>query len=494
MKRKQQKSRKKWMFLILGAVILIGAGFFLYSYLFPKPDDFSRFSWVDAFNKMHSKLSKEYAFTKWKKIDWQTMYDRTLPEITSAQDTKNFDAYYLALRSYLTTIPDGHVRTDNLKEIDDKYIGGGFGFSAVKLTDGSIIASWIDKSGPAYEAGMEVGARLIRWNKEPIDTAIANVSTVFAGTSPTIENLEYKKVQYLTRAPIGAEVEIEFQNPNQFSKVITLKAYDDHGLSLKKNYPDAVISNKIRSMFLNLEDPDPIPSAMVESKTLEGNISYIKILGEIDADLKESGKMPSTLDLFRQAVQTAIDAKSAAIILDLRNNIGGLDAMAADILGNFYQEKTLFEYQNMYNETTGKLEIVKIDSNSDALYIEPAQAYFGGNIIVLINQKCVSSCEGIAMGVQNLPNGKTLGFYGTNGSFGMAGAEIKMPGGLTVHFPSGQSLNKDREVQLDSKDGLGGVSPSIRIPMTAENAIRVVNGEDVELEEALRIIKQNRSF
>ncbi len=78
--------------------------------------------------------------------------------------------------------------------------------------------------------------------------------------------------------------------------------------------------------------------------------------------------------------------------------------------------------------------------------------------------------------------------FRTHRSFGLCGAEALMPGGLIVKWPSGQSLDKNKEIQLDSRNGIGGVSPSIRIPMTMENAIRVTNGEDVELEEAIRIL------
>lgn len=490
-KHKKQKRHKKLILIILGVVIVGISGFYLFSNYLLHKNDYSNLSWIDAFNKMHTKLTKEYAFTEWKHIDWQSMFDKAMIKIKEAQASNNFETYYLALHEYLNTIPDGHVKTDNIKEIDDKYIGGSFGFSAVKLSDGSVIVQWVDTSGPAYPVGMRVGARLIRWNNQLIDAAINDVSTLFAGTSATTENLELKKVQYLTRAPIGTTADITFKNSRDMVlKSVTLTAYDDGRLSLKKNYPDTVISDKVRSMFLNLENPNPAPLAMVETKTLEGNIGYVKVWGEIDMDLQNSGKAPSTLALLQDAVQSAANKKSTAIILDIRNNIGGLDAMAAEILGSFYQQKTLLEYQNIYNENSRKFEIIKATSDSEALYIKPTKPHFDGKIIALINQKCVSTCEGIAMGINNLPNGKTLGFYGTNGSFGIAGAEIKMPGGLTVHYPWGQSLNKDRKVQLDSQNGQGGVAPSIRIPMTAENAIRVVNGEDVELEEAVRYLAE----
>ncbi|MPM39630.1 hypothetical protein SDC9_86264 [bioreactor metagenome] len=67
-----------------------------------------------------------------------------------------------------------------------------------------------------------------------------------------------------------------------------------------------------------------------------------------------------------------------------------------------------------------------------------------------------------------------------------------MPGGLTVHYPSGQSLDADHQIQIDSTGGIGGVSPSVRIPMTKENAIRLAAGEDVELEAAVKIIAEGK--
>jgi carboxyl-terminal processing protease len=49
-------------------------------------------------------------------------------------------------------------------------------------------------------------------------------------------------------------------------------------------------------------------------------------------------------------------------------------------------------------------------------------------------------------------------------------------------------------VQIDSRDGIGGVVPSVRIPMTLENALRIAQGEDVELEQAIMFIKNLGSF
>jgi len=487
------KSRKTWRILIVSlllSAILATAAWLLFFREAAPPGDYSALSWTGAFDKMYAQLSREYAFADWKQVDWNNLYGEYAPQISRAQEANDFNAYYVALRKFLTEIPDGHVSLTNLREIDDLYIGGGFGFSAARLSDGSVIAAWVDPSGPAYASGIRAGDVITKWNGEGVGDALARVFTGFGGASATTENLELKQVQYLTRAPVGTAVEITFMRGGDApAQTVTLTAYDDGSLSLEKSYPGTVLSDKIRSMYLGIDDPDPVPSAMVETKMLDGVIFYIKLWGELDADLQGTGAAPSTLDLFRQAIREANEKDAEGIILDIRNNLGGLDEMSASILGSFYKEKALYEYQNAYDRSTGKRALQQVNGE-DALYVEPAMEYFGGTVICLINQKCVSSGEGIAMGIQKLPNGETLGFYGTNGSFGLAGAEIAMPGGLTVHYPSGQSLDADRQIQIDSTGGIGGVSPSVRIPMTKENAIRLAAGEDIELEAAVKILAE----
>jgi len=168
--------------------------------------------------------------------------------------------------------------------------------------------------------------------------------------------------------------------------------------------------------------------------------------------------------------------------------------MVADMLASFYTEKTLYEYQNCYNVLSDFWEIRpdetrEVNPADPGLYIEPDEPFFGGPIVAIINSKCISSGEGLAMGITTLPNGETLGFYRTNGSFGLVGSGAQMPGGIEIRWPYGQSLDKNRRVQIDSRDGIGGVVPSVRIPMTLENTLRIAQGEDVELEQAIEFIK-----
>ena len=464
------------------------------AYQAPVTEDFSNSSWTIAFDKLHAKFSREYAFTVWKNIDWSNLYNKYQPKIAKAQKSKNFEAYYLALRAYVNAIPDGHVRMSNIQEINDEFIGGGFGFSATRLTNGHIIASWVDASGPAFAQGMRSGAELLVWDNQPIAVALSEKSPIFAANSATSEDLENQKVRYLARAQINAKLIVAFMNADASEPtVIELSAYDDKKKSLYMSYPSTIVSDGLRDAILGVANPGVLPPSTVESKIINGNIGYIKVWCELDADLQQTGTVLSTLNLFRTSLREFTDKKIIGLIIDIRNNLGGSDIMVTDILASFYKTKTFYEYQNGFNTVTGVMEIRpdpdrKPFEADSGLYIEPLAELFDGPVVAIINSKCVSSGEGIALGIKNLPNGLTLGFYGTNGSFGMAGDEAKMPGNIEVHWPFGQSLDKDKVVQIDSRNGSGGVLPSIRTPMTAVNALRVANGEDVELEQAIQVL------
>jgi carboxyl-terminal processing protease len=450
--------------------------------------DFSTSTWTEAFDLLHERLSTEYAFTDWKGIDWGALGSACRAEIQVAQDQEEFEGYYLALRRYINAIPDGHVGMGSLAEIDQKYVSGGFGFTPVLLEGGAVVASWVDEASEAYRAGLRAGDELLTWNGMPIAEAAMRTPTFFASNAATEEDAALKRMAYLARAAVGNKAELTFRNDTGETCFAGLTAYDDGMITIKKSYPVAVVSDKFRETILGVESGTPPLTSMVDFEILDGNIAYIRIWGELDADLTGSGNAPSTLALFQSAVKSANDAGCEGLILDIRNNVGGLDDMAAAMLGSFYGERTFYEYQNDYDSATGTRVIQRAMIDSEALMIEPAEALFTGRVIALVNQKCVSSGEGLALGIRNLPNGETLGFYGTNGSFGMTGGEALMPGGLAIRWPAGQSLDENRQIQIDSRGGIGGVAPTLRIPMTRERALWVAEGEDVELAEALALL------
>ena len=262
----------------------------------------------------------------------------------------------------------------------------------------------------------------------------------------------------------------------------SLVAIDDGMETLKRTNPFG--RNWIKGVY---------PKRIVLSRTFHGNIGYIKIYGEVDED-----NQPSTLSQFQEAIAAFKKARVSGLILDVRGNRGGEDAMGAGMLGSFYKKKVFYEYQNWYSANSHKMEIfLSNDDNSGAalkrgaaLYIDPAHTLFAGPVVALVNSGCISTGEGLPLYVKRLSHGKIVGFRGTNGSFGMVlKPMVLMPGYYFVNYPIGQSLNNHKKVQVDSRKGKGGIVPTNRVPMTRKNAVRAGAGRDVELASALKLVR-----
>lgn len=456
--------------------------------------DFSGLSYTEAFDQLHQRMVTEYAFTEWKGVDWDELNTTFRPLFESADREQDATAYYVALRGYLRSIPDGHVSASAVPGIEAKLIGGSYGLTGSMTDDGPFVITWVSEGGPAEEAGIQPGVQVTSIDGLGVEEALTLAPVLPASVAATDEGLALQQQNYLFRAPIGAKMELTYRDPDGIgSQQAVLTAQDDQGASMQHNYPAAVVSDRLRAAMLGTETSEPPPESMVETKTVDDGIVVIKVWGIFDADLAGTGETPSTLELFRHAVAEAEASGAPGIIVDLRNNVGGLDEMAADMLGSFYSEPTFYEYQNVFDPSTGQISIANAgnDPDSPALLILPAPQTYQGDIIALVNNACISSCEGIAMGISNLPNGEVVGIYGTNGSFGMTGPEAVMPEEILVKWPSGQSLDKNKVVQLDSRDGVGGVAPTVRVPLTKENSLRLALGQDLEMETAIDLLRND---
>ena len=139
-------------------------------------DDFSAMSYEDAFDAMVDLFKREYAFTEYRNLDWEALREKYRPRFVTADLQSDPVKYSLALRDFLWEIPDGHVGMD-LSLINDLFLeetAGGFGIAIRQLDDGRVIVNFLLEGGPAYEAGIELGAEIIAVNDVPIDEALSN--------------------------------------------------------------------------------------------------------------------------------------------------------------------------------------------------------------------------------------------------------------------------------------------------------------------------------
>ncbi|MDP8247213.1 MAG: S41 family peptidase [Candidatus Tritonobacter lacicola] len=453
-------------------------------------DDYGRKGWTDAFSALHAKFSRNYAFTEWKDIDWESLYSTFHPLIEAAEAAGDAKAYYRALRGYTYSIPDGHVCTggttpeaiSTYSETFTDEAGGSYGLALVGLADGRVVARLVTGGGPADQAGMEFGAEVIEWNGQAIGDALDSVSVLWGeASSATNDVRRLQQYRFIGRAPAptppAAQAVVTFKNPGApASTTATLTVVNDDFETLK-----------LTNFFATKEDME-IP---VQYEILPSGYGYVKITVEPEEDDSEYPRDQFVTE-YAEAIQAFVDQAVPGVILDLRRNGGGDDLLAAWVSGFFYTESSHYEYQAYLNVRTGKFEVDPRGAEH-LVMIEPRSPYYGGRVVAMVGPGCISSGEGPAMAIQKLPQGRVISFYASNGSFGMSGAGIKMPIGFSVNYPFGQSLDENMIVQLDAdENGNGGVIPDIRVPLDDDSVRETyLEGKDVELEFVIDYLNNN---
>ncbi|HOW96569.1 MAG TPA: alpha/beta fold hydrolase [Kiritimatiellia bacterium] len=455
----------------------------------PDPSDFSALNWTNAFIAAHDVFSRQYAFGDWKSVDWGALYSNTLPRIAAAQALTNEVAYYAALHEYVGSVPDGHVALKGTNAAvpaawGEEVAGGGYGLAVAELDDGRVIAAALLTHGPAQLAGMEAGAEIVSWDGLAPASAMAQINAAayplraLAGPmtscpQATLAQQRLEQARLLVRGPVGTTVDVQFINPGSLAtQAVALTATAD------TNATFALLDFAMR------QNPSSDP---VEYRLMTNGLGYLLI--RFEANFAEPENLYVINSNVAEAVKFFVASNAPGVIVDVRGNLGGDDQLAATLCGYFHRTNMFYERQTWYNTLNGTFTELTFDSMNgwaplDYMAIPTQSVFYGGPVAVLVNLGTVSSGEGVAMGIGALPNARVIGFHGTHGSFGMAGATIALPGGYSIHYPFGQSLDENGVIQLDSRNGVGGVPPEIRIPKSAENVLAFAAGTDVELNYA----------
>ena len=274
--------------------------------------NYAFYGWSKAFQKANSFLEKYYAFGDWKGIDWNALQSEYGPKITAAEENKDKPAYYTALREYVHSLPDGHVKLIGndfgLRKIN---IGGSFGFSLFELDDGRVIVRELLPGDQIDQSGLLWGAEILSWNDQQITAAIDQASTLWSTSPiPTSAEIHFQKLNFLTRASIGSQVAFSYQNPGDSTIYeVTLTAEDDQ-MALYKESLTIGTQKKISSLL----------TKPVESRILTNGYGYLKINVEFPTF---AGFHP--VRMVQEAVSMFVDAEVPGVIIDVRSNPGGVD-------------------------------------------------------------------------------------------------------------------------------------------------------------------------
>jgi len=474
--------RRSASFLSLLLCAVLGAGFSLDR---PRHTDLGGLGWNAAFSRLCGLLAGEYPFGAWKGIDWTAVERELGPRVADAEARHDRRAWYRALRELVWRLRDGHAHLlGDDGGLERAEVGGSFGLEVVELDDGRVLAGRIAAGGPAARAGLRSGAEIVRWNGVGAARALAAVPVLWSERPPaTREGARLEQTRLLGRAPVGTRVAISFRDP--------AGAVDGDTAAVETRELVAVAAPADRPPCLRASEL--LLGRTLETRTLAAGaaggagapaVGYVRIHFELP-----TLRTPFPGHTLRRALARFAADRLPGVIVDVRGNCGGLDAMVPPLVAPLLGEAMFYEAPGIYRrEGAGRFE----PDPRQAVTVLPRPPLYRGRIAVLIDGDTVSAGEAVPLLLKGLPGVAVIGLHGTHGSFGIGLKSVRMPGGLEVIFPHAQSLDADGTVEVDGDArGRGGVEPDVRVPLTAAVVESWCGrGEDVVLAEGVRFVRE----
>ncbi len=426
-------------------------------------NDFSEMGWLEGFEALHGKMQLEYPFTELKGLNWQALYDEFAPRIEEAEANNDETAYFLALRDFAWSIPDGHIGLSYGEignQMFEEETAGGYGMAVIGLADDRVVVSLVLDEGPAADAGIEWGAEIVSWNGIPVLEALEAVKPWSLPFS-TEESKRVQQYRYLLRAKVGTETEVTYLNPGSTQpETVTLTAAAERE------------TFSATSVFAGY-DFNALP---IEYEILPSGYGYIKI-NSLSEDIN------LIIRLWEWALERMIGNQVPGLIIDLRQNTGG-SPLGTGFASSFVTEEFELSRTYYYSEKTGDFETYGPPSS-----IEPdPDLYYDGQLAVLVSTACSSACENVAYVLGELEQTRVFGFNSSNGMYGeVARGQFLLPGGYSFQAPTGMDRDMDGNIIIEGT----GVVPDVRVPLTAENVqAQFVAGQDVILDFVVETMDQ----
>lgn len=441
--------------------------------------------WTEAFDRTVDIMQEEYILSEWKDIDYDALRAEYRPLVEEAEKNGDLVAYGAALSGYVYNFNDSHVSLNvplQLRRVvKEKLSGNDYGLSLFRTDNGETIAVLADEEGSAYKAGIRNGTVITEWDGVPVDEAASEVDCCYYGYRmqfPVRENEDvYRpfflavhggdtvKVTFIDESGKEREAELASQGPGR-QRLSTAIASLQHNWITDDNFSTKMISDTCG--YLRISDE--------EYRVLPAYIAYLRG-GYHPALTKELDEKFSALKA--QGMKT--------LVIDLRNNSGGLNVIGAAVASMFTEEK-LFQFGEGEREN-GTYRMTREYS------IFPDGRWKELPVVVLVNQGCMSAGDGTAYFLSKCSNVSLMGITSSNGVNQNIGGKSYLPGGFTVNYPVRLSLDEDGRPLIDTDSSRTNRIPlDVKIPVDREAALRIFGDDDnadYELEYAVAYLKEH---
>lgn len=412
--------------------------------------DLTGSSFTVAFDGLIADLGERYPYTGVKQLDWAELSAQVRPLVERAE--RDDDAVQLgdALWRLGLLMGDGHAGPFPYPE--EAWVarfGAGVGVRVAEADDGEVLVTSVADGSPAAVAGIEAGARIIRYAGLPVAEAItrrSNTELALPKSSP--HALRAHQLELLSRSAVGTTSSVEFRNPTaSVSSIAELTSVSDYdGLV-------AILSGGV--------DPADFP---VTTSVLPSGVGYIRVTTFTD-------DLTLMSHAWERGLQTLRSRDVPALIVDVRGNTGGADPMGLYFAGSFYAEPFMRSQQFALAESG---DLVHTADNM----VVPAPIQWDRPVAVLIDEQCVSVCEEFTAAMAHDPEHLIVGTTKSGGAEGEV-YQWLLPGGVSFTSPVGMFRYPNGELFVEGT----GIAPNVLVPKTRE---ALLSNRDFVLEAAVQ--------
>ena len=345
---------------------------------------------------------------------------------------------------------------DNYRRIIDKYYLGEI--DEEKLKEGAI-AGYIEGLGDEYTEYI---------SKEDMEDYMADTTGNFVGVGIyMVEDTEANKIMVL--APIkGSPAEKAGIQPGDYIISVDGVTYTGEQMTEASNNIKGEEGSKVKIQILRDDETlefeltrENIKVNPVEGEVLENNIGYIEFSSFDDG----------TAEQFKAKFEELQNQGITSLIIDLRNNGGGIVDEALEIAGYIADKDSvlLYEVDKNNNETVEK-------SKNDPIINMP--------VIILTNENTASSSEILSGALKDLGKAKIVGTK----TYGKGVIQEV----LTLADGSGLKITTEKYLTPNKTEINGiGIEPdeTVELPDTVENVLNVDRSQDTQLQKAIEMLK-----
>lgn len=413
-----------------------------------KLSDAQRALAVESFEKVWMTIRNKHWDPELGGLDWEGVRDELYPQIRAAE-TRH--AVRLVMREMLERLQLSHYSIipneayEEMREAnrDSGGSGGGReGWSGIELCaiGDQAVVTQVDPDSAAHKAGIRPGMALLEAGGIRSDRRIRLIRDAYQN-STLCDLFLNRGLEAMLAGDLGQELRLVMLDDADQHREITLTLSEPRGES-------TTLGNlgTVRTWF--------------EARRIDGDIGYIRF-----SMFANPGRL---MKQFEEAMRSFMDARG--VIVDLRDNPGGVGAMAMGMAGWFVNEPA-------------KLGTMITRETRLNFAITPRAVTYTGPLAILVDGGSASTAEILAGGLQDI--GRARVFGSTTAGAALPSLVERLPNGDGFQYAFANYISASGE-PLEGR----GVIPDERISLTRDG---LLSGRDDVIDAALRWIREESS-